>query len=261
MEHHIEKVRLKEGEIEIRYPLYKILYRGRSKYQKIEVVESIFGKMLILDGVIQLTTYDEEIYHKGLVCPTYRKKYKKILILGGGDGGAANQLVNLNPEIQVDVVDIDPMVTEVMNRYIPEVIRNVFELDNVRLINQDAFKYVKEYDGKYDMILGDLTDIRYEDEEGSEVNALYSTDYLNDLKRVLNPEGVVTYHVGGLNMDRDHIITVYKTFREVFKHVRVYGIHIPSFLDTWCYITGSDKPIKISRRYIAVSDMSNLLGI
>jgi len=261
MEYHIERVRLKEGELEIRYPIYKILYRGKSQYQKIEVVESIFGKMLILDGVIQLTTYDEEIYHKGLVCPTYKRKYRRVLILGGGDGGAANQLINLNPNVKVDVVDIDPMVTEVTSKYIPEVVRNIFKLDNVRLINQDAFKYVKEYSGTYDMILGDLTDIRYEDEEGSEVNALYSTDYLNDLKRVLNSEGVITYHVGGLSMDRDHIITVYNTFRKVFKYIKVYGIHIPSFLDIWCYISGSDNPIRINRREIPVSDVTDILGI
>ncbi len=261
MEHHIEKVRLKEGEIEIRYPITKILYRGRSKYQKIEVVESIFGKMLILDGVIQLTTYDEEIYHKGLVTPTYQKRYRKILILGGGDGGAAKQLINLNPSLEIDVVDIDPMVTKIVSEYIPEVINNIFDHENVRLINQDAFEYVKKYNGIYDMIIGDLTDIRYEEEEGSEVNALYSTEYLKDLKRILNREGVITYHVGGLNMDREHILTVYKTFEKVFNHVKVYGVHIPSFLDTWCYITGSDRPVKISRRYVPVSDVSRLLEL
>ncbi len=259
MEYHSEKVRLKAGELEIRYPIYRVLYSGRSEYQEIMVVESIFGKMLILDGVIQLTTYDEDIYHKGLVLPTYKKRFRKILILGGGDGGAANQLINLNPNVKVDVVDIDPMVTEVTNKYLPEVVRDVFKHNNVRLINQDAFKYLKKYAGTYDMILGDLTDIRYEDEEGSEVNALYSIDYIRDLKKVLKNNGVVTYHVGGLSMDREHIIAVYNTFTEVFNHVRVYGIHIPSFLDIWCYISASNKPIRIMRRGIPVSDVSNLL--
>lgn len=260
MEYHIERVRFRNGDIEIRYPIHKILFRGRSRYQDILVVESIFGKMLILDGVLQLTTYDEEIYHKALVYPTFKKGFKKILILGGGDGGAAYQLSRIDPDLEIDVVDIDPMVTEVVKKYIPEVYRDVFSLENINLINRDAFEYVREYNGKYDMVLGDLTDYRYEDQIGSDVNTLYSIDYLKDVKRILNSDGVVTYHVGGVILDGENVIKIYNIFREVFKYIRIYGVHIPSFLDIWCYISGSDNPIKIDGEP-TIYDVSQILGL
>ena len=261
MDKHIEKIRLPNGTIEVHYPVYKVLYQGRSRFQEIKIVSSIFGKMLILDDVIQLTTADEEIYHKGLVTPTFRKKFKKVLILGGGDGGAAKQLLKISDNIRIEVVDIDPMVTKVTKKYLPEVIEDVFERDNVKLVNMDASIYVRTTKDKYDMIIGDLTDIRYGDEEGSEVNKLYTIDFLNDIKKIMSKEGIVTYHIGGINTDREHVIDMYKSFKHVFPYVKVYGLHIPSFLDTWSYISGSFKKIRLNKKHVNVVDVSKLLNI
>ena len=245
MEYHIERVKVADEYVEIRYPLRRILYRGRSRFQEIIVAESGFGKMLILDGVLQLTTYDEWIYHKALTLPPFKDSFRKVLILGGGDGGAARTLISEYPHIIIDIVDIDPMVTEIVNRYMPEVSSGVFNKDNVNLISDDAYHYVETCDNTYDYILGDLTDLRYEFEKGSEVNRLYSLEFISKVKRILGRDGVVTYHIGGFNMDRGFIMDTYRAFIKSFKHVEVYSVYVPSFLDLWTFISASDSPIKL----------------
>ncbi len=240
MEYHIERVRIGDGYIEIRYPLRKVLYRGRSEYQEIVIAESDLGKMLILDGVLQFTTYDEEIYHETLTLTTFKEGFRRVLILGGGDGGAAKALKNKYPMISIDIVDIDPEVTYKVLKYIPEVPGKVFEMEGVKLINMDAHQYVRRCKVKYDYIIGDLTDIRFEGEAGSQVNRLYTSEYISELKEILTNHGVITYHIGGYNIDKKFILDVYNIFKEVFKYVKVYAVYIPSFIDLWTFISGSD---------------------
>jgi len=258
MEYHIEKVRIDNHFFEVRYPIKKILYHGKSDFQDILVADSSFGKILVLDGVLQLSTYDEEIYHKALTLPAVKRTFRKILILGGGDGGAARELLNAHPYVKIDVVDIDPEVTKVVRKYIPEVENNVFDSHNVTLINEDAFKYVENVPYDYDYIIGDLTDLRYEDEAGNQVNRLYMENFLLKLKKILSEDGIITYHLGGYNLDRPLINQAFKIFSKIFKYTRLYGVFIPSFLDLWCFISVSNRKFKLNKRIVEVWDIKNV---
>jgi spermidine synthase len=134
----------------IAYPIKRILYRRRSRYQDIVVAELPVGKALILDGVTQFTTMDEELYHRAVVEPAIEEHYRRVLILGGGDGGVAREVRRLLPEAEIVVVDIDPLVTRVVERFMPEVPRGIFRDRRVRLINMDAYDYVMNVDEKFD---------------------------------------------------------------------------------------------------------------
>ncbi len=225
-------------------PILEELARVRSEYQEILVARTPFGRTLILDGIIQLTEYDEKLYHEALVKPGYKKSYRKILILGGGDGGAAREAINISPSIEVTIVDIDPLVTKIVSKYIPEVPAGVFNKPNVKLVNTDAWKYVEETDERYGYILVDLTDVR---EEENQVNRFYRSVFMEKLKRLIPDEGRIVYFLGLYPIDKDIISRFLVEADKIFRYRRIYGRYIPSFGGIWTYIVLSNKPIRLNR--------------
>ena len=245
-EYLFEKIsRGRRGSIYAAIPLNEVIYVGRSKYQEIIVADTSFGKTLILDGVLQLTEEDEEVYHKALVEPAFKRDFRRILILGGGDGGAARELLRLKDDIEIDVVDIDPMVTKIVGEYLPSVSGNVFKDDRVRLHNMDAYQYVMESSGRYDYVIMDLTDIREEGEKGDQVNRFYRREFLGRLRQILTDNGILVSHVALFPLDHRYIKSIIGEASMVFKNIIVYATYIPSFGGLWCFMALSDNEINL----------------
>jgi len=138
----------------------KEIYSGKSKYQKIEIFETKeFGRVLSLDGLIQLSTKDEFVYHEMLAQPAlfYHQNPKIVLIIGGGDGGALREVVKHSIK-EIYLVDIDEKVIEVSKKYLPSVSKGAFKDRRVKIFNEDAFKFIKRYNNFFDVIIEDLTD-------------------------------------------------------------------------------------------------------
>lgn len=243
---HFENTDVIRGvDIYIVYPISRVLYRGRSRFQEIVVADSPVGKMLILDGVMQLTARDEATYHRALVLPAMPRRCGRVLILGGGDGGAAREVKRAAPQARVTVVDIDPEVTRVVEEYMPEVPAGVFSMEGVELVNADAYEYVMSTSERFDLILGDLTDIRAEWEAGSQVNRLYSEEFLRALRERLRPGGRVVYHVAGLMTGANYLGLFWRTCSRVFSHTVGYGVYIPTFMDIWCFVAMGEELIEL----------------
>jgi len=108
----------------------KVLYSGTTKYQRVAVVEfEDLGKALILDGKTQSTLYDEFIYHESLVHPAMitHPNPRKVLILGGGEGATAREVLKHRSVEEVVMVDIDEDVIKISKEYLPEMNQGVFE--------------------------------------------------------------------------------------------------------------------------------------
>lgn len=223
-------------------PVSEEIYHCKSDYQDIWVVKTPFGKTLVLDGIIQLTEHDEKLYHEALVYPAFKPNYRKVLILGGGDGGAARELLKLSNNLSITIVDIDPMVTEVVKKYMPEVPAGAFEIKNVKLINMDAWKFIDDTKIKYDYILVDLTDCR---EEEYQVNKFYKKEFMAKLKKALKRGGRTIYFLGLYPVDKDIIMKFLNEARAVFKYYKTYGRYIPSFGGIWTYIVLSNNRIRL----------------
>lgn len=229
------------GETYIATPIYDVIFEGSSKYQEILIGITPFGKTLFLDNILQLSEYDQEIYHKAVSLPAYDKSFRDVLILGGGDGGVAREIKSYNPESRIWIIDIDSMVTEVMNKYFPEVPRNIFQESNVKLLNVDAYEFVKTTQLKFDYVVNDLTDIREPDEKGSQVNIFYQADFLKILKNILKSNGRIVYHLELYPYSYEEIMKFLKAAREVFKFIKTYCVYISSFGGLWTFAVLSDR--------------------
>jgi len=172
----------------------KEIYSGKSKFQKIEIFENEeFGKILVLDGVVQLSTKFEYIYHEMLVHPAmfYHKNPKRVLIIGGGDGGCLREVAK-HPVKEIYLVDIDKKVIEVSKKYLPSVSAGSFRDKRLKIFNEDAFKFLERYQNFFDVIIEDLTDPK-----GPSLS-LWEKKFYQRILNALNKGGIVSMQAGYL---------------------------------------------------------------
>jgi spermidine synthase len=163
---------------------YKEVFNHHSKYQLIQVLENDLGRILALDGRIQVTTFDWHRYHECMAIVPYlfTPFAKDILILGGGDGYCAKVLLdNYNDYIKsITIVDIDKEVIQVSKAFFE------FPSDKrIKVFNIDAWDFVKKWDGKFDLILADYTDPIF-----SYASNLFTVEHLSDIHDILSDKGV-----------------------------------------------------------------------
>lgn len=173
----------------------KVIYSEQSRYQKIVITEWRGDYWLYLNGNLQLSTYDEPFYHEVLVHPAMAlcKTPNQILILGGGDGCAARELLKY-PEIQnITLVDLDPAMTALAKTH--PVLLNANDSSmydpKLKIINQDGYKFMEQSQQFFDLIIIDLPDPR-----NVELSRLYSQEFYTVCRRHLRPNGVLITQAG-----------------------------------------------------------------
>lgn len=199
----------------------KVLFNSRSEFQDILIFESeTYGTVLVLDGVIQTTQFDEFVYHEMMAyIPLSFIKPKKALVIGGGDGGVVRELVNY---CEVVLCEIDPKVIEVSLEYLPYVSK---ELRNkkVEIINMDGFEYLKSLKGKFDIIVTDSTD------PVSCGAQLFRTEYFEYVKQALSEEGVLCSQGECKWLHEDLIKNTIQTLKTLFVSVGYASCSVPSY--------------------------------
>ena len=174
------------------FAIEKEIYSGKSKFQKIEVFETEeFGRILVLDGLVQLSTKDEFVYHEMLIHPAflYHQKPERVLIIGGGDGGALREVAKY-PVKEIFLDDIDAKVIEVSKKYLPSLSNGAFNNKRVKVFNEDGLKFVKKYNDFFDVIIIDLTD-----PTGISL-LLWKIGFYKDVSRALKNKGVIGVQSG-----------------------------------------------------------------
>lgn len=173
----------------------KEVYSGKSQFQKIEIFETKeFGRVLALDGLIQLSTKYEAVYHEMLAQPAffYHKGPEKVLIIGGGDGGTLRETVKHKSVKEIYLVDIDKKVIEVSKKYLPSVSAGAFKDGRLKIFNQDALKFIKNYKNYFDIIINDLTD-----PNGLSLD-LWRAEFYRDILKALKDGGVAAFQTAYL---------------------------------------------------------------
>ena len=137
------------------------LHTEKSDFQRIDVFEcEEFGRFLTLDGYMMLTERDEFIYHEMMVhvpMAVLGEKIKKVLVIGGGDGGCVRELCRYKHIEHIDLVEIDERVVAVCKEYLPGVACSLDD-PRVHILYQDGLKYIRRIEDEYDLIIIDSTD-------------------------------------------------------------------------------------------------------
>ena len=163
------------------------LHFEQSKYQKISVFDSVeFGRFLTLDGVVMLTERDEFIYHEMIahVPMAVKPDAKRVLLIGGGDGGAARELCKYPGIERIDVVEIDERVVRVCQEYLPQTACG-FDDPRVKLHFDDGLRFVRTLEGEYDLIVVDSTD------PSGPGEVLFTKEFYGNCLKALRPDGIM----------------------------------------------------------------------
>ncbi len=223
------------------HALDEVLHSSKSEYQKVEIFRlGKFGKALILDGKMQSAEVDEFIYHECLVHPVLLShgSPKKVLIAGGGEGATIREVLRWPTVEKVYMVDLDEEVVNACKRLMPEWHRGAFEDGRVKVIYDDARRFIRTSKERFDAIILDLPEPM---EEGPAI-LLYTEEFYREVGEHLEEGGVMVTQattVSVVNFRAFSIIS--NTIREVFKIVRPYWTSVPSFYQPWGFVFASQQ--------------------
>ena len=221
------------------------LYSSQSEFQRIDIFDSLeFGRVLTLDGYVMLTENDEFMYHEMIVHVPMcvHPDARRILVIGGGDGGTVRELTRYPTVEHIDLVEIDEEVVTACKKYLPQ---TASQLDDPRVhaYYEDGLKFIRHHEDEYDVILVDSTD-PFGPGEG-----LFTREFYGNCFRALKADGIMVnqhespfYKEDAYAMQRAH-----KRIVESFPLARVYQSHIPTYPSGhWLFGFASKKyhPVK-----------------
>jgi len=218
-----------------------IIAKGKTKFADYLFFNSkVHGVCIALDGDIQSCESDEKMYHEALVHPAMllHPNPKTVLIMGGGEGATAREVLAHKNVQRVVMVDIDEEFVSLCKKHIPSWSKNAFNDSRLKVFYMDINEYLKSCNEKFDVVIGDLVDVEDWD---SPVASLYAEEFYRNLKLHLNKNAIVATQGGALDIQKD---TNHKKIREMMSHVfndiASYGVVIPSFYHLWGYVIASD---------------------
>ena len=215
----------------------RTLAERRSPWQHIEVFENPqFGRVMRIDGCFMTSERDEFFYHEPMVhLPAIAHPgVRRALVVGGGDGGAAEELLKLPGIEQVVLAELDADVVEMARQWLPSIHRGAF--DDPRFVLQlgDARDFIARSEERFDQIILDLTD-----PFGPAVE-LYTVEFYESCRRALNPGGVVSLHLGSPVHLPETMTRIAASVRAVFPVFRTYLQYVPLYGTLWCMAMASD---------------------
>lgn len=208
-----------------------------TRVQHLELLDSPqLGRTLLLDGHFMTSERDEFFYHEALVHPAAiaHPSPSRVLLAGGGDGGAAEELLK-HPQVErVMLVDLDPAVVEVARSHLQSIHRGALDDPRVTVHHADAAAFVHETTQRFDLVLLDLTDPE------TPAGPLYTSAFFERLRRVLAPSGAVVLHLGAPFFEPGQVRSLALALQRCYAHVSCYGLHIPLYGAYWAFAVASD---------------------
>ncbi len=209
------------------FEMRQVLFEVCTEHQHLVIFKNEYwGTVMALDGIIQTTERDEFIYHEMMThVPLFAHgNAKKVLIIGGGDGGILREVVK-HPEVeQVTQVEIDGQVIEMCKQYLPNHSAGAFDDPRARIIIDDGMKFVQNTTDTFDVIISDSTDPVGPGE------VLFTSPFYEGVKRCLNPGGIFVAQNGVAFMQGDEVTTTAQRLRPLFEDVRFYHTAVPTYV-------------------------------
>lgn len=204
----------------------RVLADERTQYQHLQVVETeFFGNAMILDGIIQLTERDNMGYHEMIVhVPMLAVgEPKRVLIVGGGDGGSLQQVLRY-PSVQEAVVcELDQRVVDLSREHFAASFGDPWADPRAKLLVRDAFGYLEENPGQFDVIISDTTD------PIGMAERLFSDEFYKLMVRALAPGGAAATQCEQPFFDTELIKTIYRSAKALTRNPAYYYANIPTY--------------------------------
>ena len=219
-----------------------IVLEKHSPYQLIEVVETEdYGRVLFLDSRFQTSEKDEFFYHEALVHPAMmtHPDPRNVLIIGGGDGGALEELLKYPSVERVTMVELEPDVVETCKEYMRAVCGDAFSDPRLNLVIADGRKVLEEAGGSYDVILLDLTDPL------GPSKYLYTQEFYRLCAARLNPGGLLGLHNDSPFFYPKAFNVISKTLDSVFPGKIQYVTYVVGYMLDFAFSVCSPAPLEI----------------
>src|SRR5690625_552801 len=226
------------------------LLTKQTEYQYLALLDSVdMGRTLRLDGCLMTAEKEEFFYHESLVHPALlaHPEPKKALIIGGGDGGALEELLKHSTLESAVLVDLDGEVIEVAKTHLSSINKGAFEHPKATIYVGDGAEFVRNTDERFDVVLLDLTDPE------TPAGPLYTEAFFADCKKVLASGGAVVLHLGSPFHEVEQVRQLSHKLANVFRHVSPYGLYIPLYGAYWALAVVSDdlQPKQVDAATIA----------
>jgi len=229
----------------------------RTKYQELAIHQTKqFGRMLILDGTVQTTEFDEFFYHEMMAHPALfaHSDPRRVLIIGGGDGGVVREVVKHDSVESVELVEIDERVVAAGREFFPTISCGLTD-PRVKVIIGDGIEHVRSAEGAYDVVIVDSTD-----PVGPAVG-LFAVEFYRAVNRALRAGGILVAQTESPLFNRDILSHAVRSIRQAFANTRLYLGPVPTYPSGyWSYTMGlksdvdpaqiiGDKPCPFATKY------------
>jgi spermidine synthase len=236
------------------FPNARRLASVTSQWQQIEVWDTPqLGRLFTLDGRPMSSVGDEFIYHECMAHPIAlaHPAPRTALVLGGGDGGAARQLLRHEGITRIVVAELDAEVVRLTREFLPQVHGDAFDDPRVELVIGDAADFVAATAEHFDLVIFDLTP------PDSPAAGLYTPAFYAQLKRVMNPAAALSMHLGAPYLHGPRIAALFEDLRKSFAIARPMNAFVPLYGSLWLMATASDT---LDPAALTTSDLNKRLA-
>jgi spermidine synthase len=210
-----------------RYDIREVLHEQRSGLQELQLVDSeAFGRMLVLDGYVQITERDEFIYQEMMthVPMLTHAQPRSVLVIGGGDGGILREVLRHASVEEVTLVEIDRRVIDFSREHLPAISAGAFDDPRVTIEVADGAVFLAEARRTWDVIILDTSD------PVGPATVLFTPEFYGDLARCLAPDGVLSRQTGSSFMQPDELAEQIALARAAFSQATGYVYAVPTYV-------------------------------
>ncbi len=215
------------------------LYSETTDFQQLDVINTKqFGRMLVLDGMVMTTDVDEFVYHEMIshVALHTHPNPKKVLVVGGGDGGVIREIVKHASVEKAVLAEIDGGVIEASKKYFPAIAKDLTGNPRVDVQVIDGIKHIHDHKGEYDVIIVDST------EPVGPAVGLFEKGFYQGIHDALKEDGIMVAQTDTPWFNQDLIRRVFGDISSIFPVTRLYTAAIPTYPSgLWSFTIGSKK--------------------
>ena len=214
----------RNGNVRHGFSIDKLVYNAKTAFQDCLIFDApVYGRVLVLDGIVQFSTSDEHIYHEMIVHPAMflHPKPKRVVIIGGGDGGTLREVLRHNPE-EVLMIDIDEAIINAAAKYLPSLNNGGFSDPRVKFVFEDAAEALRRYRNAFDVAIIDCNDA-----VGTSAK-LFESRFYQTLTEALDENGICAIQAGSM-LDEEFLIETRKLAETHIGSTVGFKLTMPSY--------------------------------